>query len=492
MGMVSEPFIPTYVDRRSGSQSVLDLCLSCCALLLRGKVECGPDLGSDHVPIVCTFGLELRKAGGSVPHRWLVNRGDWAGWSCEMESASLPVTYPASVDEINNVLCNLIVEISRKYIPQSSGRQKCKQSTPWWDMLCSKNVALRRKARNALARTPDLSHLIAYKRACAVSRYTIMQKKKSSWHSFVNSLLPDISLQRFWRVIKSMSGQAYSPLVVAVGGPEAPIGLKAEFLAEHFVKSLPHFHSPFHTYVRDRVREFSEIPVVESSYNAPIKLHELETCLSLVKNTSLGIDNVTNLFLKRLPATVINHILYLFNASYVLCNVPNSWKIAIVCPIPKPKKDPLTVHAYRPISLLSCVGKLMERIIKVRLEHFLESEKVFTCFQAGFRRGHSTYDSLALLQQSVAGALSSSSFCLIVYLDLKNAYDGVWHDAVLYKLFMLGCDTRTILWIKSYLQNRCLKVRIGNVCSSCKTLHCGLPQGAVLTAQSLVILCNVI
>ena len=481
VGLVNEPFVPTYVDRRSGSSSVLDLCLACNALLLRGTVESGHDLGSDHIPIVCTFGVELSRSGASVPRRWAPERGDWAGWSLGLEESVVPLVVPSSVEDLNSALCDSLVGVSQDFIPRTSGKRCLKRRTPWWDTHCAKAVAARRRARNSLAKSPTLLNLIAYKRACAVARYTILQKKRASWEAFVGSLSPDTTLRQFWRSVRAIGGQSSAPPVVAVGGPDAPVGLKAEFLAEHFVKTLPCGVGAQPCVVRDSVAGFSAASIVETEYNSPIQLHEWQRCVSSGRHTSPGFDSIINLFLQRLPPNMVCSFLYLFNSSYFLGIVPPAWKLAIVCPIPKPNKDPLTVLAYRPISLLSCVGKLMERIIKSRLDHFLESNHSFSCFQAGFRRGRSTYDSLALIKQAISTALHTSSFCLVVYLDLDSAYDRVWRDAVLYKLSLLGCDMRTLLWLRSYLSGRCLRVRIGSVLSSCKPVLCGLPQGAVLS-----------
>lgn len=178
---------------------MLDLCLSCSALLTGGRVECGPDLGSDHIPIVCTFGLEVCKTGAPSAQRWLHKRANWTGWSHELECSSLPTALPASVDELDDTLCKHVIDTSKQFIPQSSGKPSCRRSTPWWDSECARFVALRRKARNKLARCPSLPNLIAYKRSCAIAKFHILQKKRKSWESFVHSLTPDINLQTFWR-----------------------------------------------------------------------------------------------------------------------------------------------------------------------------------------------------------------------------------------------------------------------------------------------------
>lgn len=155
------------------------------------------------------------------------------------------------------------------------------------------------------------------------------------------------------------------------------------------------------------------------------------------------------------------HVLYVFNLSYLTGIVPDSWKTGIICPIPKPGKDPLSPTGYRPITLLSCVGKLMERLVKCRLEHFLETRQIFSCYQTGFRKGRSTGDALVLIKYFISAALENGLYCLTVYLDLSQAYDCVWQNGLLFKLINIGCDKRTVLWLQSSLQGRSAKVGVG-------------------------------
>ena len=104
------------------------------------------------------------------------------------------------------------------------------------------------------------------------------------------------------------------------------------------------------------------------SYNSILTLDELQYSLGLLKNSSPGNDRVHNLFLKNSPADVKEYMLQLFNLSWRSETVPQNWLQSLIIPICKPDKDPLDIKSYRPISLLSCLSKLMERIVSHRLE----------------------------------------------------------------------------------------------------------------------------
>ena len=480
-GVLNDYYVPTYVDGRTGTTSCLDLCLPSLPLLSRGHLVTGVDIGSDHLPIECTFGLMLQKVGAAGPLRWLVKHGNWSRWHVDLSSSPLGLVVPATAEELNEDICSRLLSVSRQHIPQSSGGTSAHRRTPWWSPECSRAVAKRRRARQKLCKSPTLANLIAYRKFSAMAKHTILKRKRESWRNYVNSLGLDTPAGQVWRTIRSINGVSMARPVLAVGGPEAPLRLKAQLLLEHFVPPSYDFLRFNAAHVFDVVSSLSSHDIVETTYNVPFTIVELRNCIRCLKNSSPGSDTVLNLFLHRLPQYFLSQFLYLFNASYFTGSVPDSWKLGIICPIPKPGKDPLAVTGYRPITLLSCIGKLMERLLKGRLDHYLESQSVFSCFQTGFRKGRSTADALVLIKYYISCALENGLFCLNVYLDLSQAYDCVWHNGLLFKLLQVGCDIRTVLWLKSYLQDRFVKVRVGDRFSESRRLVRGLPQGAVLS-----------
>ena len=129
-------------------------------------------------------------------------------------------------------------------------------------------------------------------------------------------------------------------------------------------------------------------------------------------------------------------------------------------PIHKKGKSKTEATSYRPISLTSCVVKLLERIINARLKWFLESEQLLAPQQAGFREHHCTEDQTTYLAQEIEDGFQQSKQTMAIWIDLQTAFDKVWTDGLLLKLKKCRIGGKMYKWIKSYLHNRRTRVTI--------------------------------
>lgn len=132
-------------------------------------------------------------------------------------------------------------------------------------------------------------------------------------------------------------------------------------------------------------------------YNEPFSSHELEAALSGSKNTAPGPDNVHYELLRHLSLEAKHVLLEIYNKIWTTGIYPDSWRLATVIPLLKGGKLRSDVGGYRPIALTSCMSKVLERMISLRLSWVLETHKLVASFQAGFRRWHSTSDHLVRL-----------------------------------------------------------------------------------------------
>ena len=132
-----------------------------------------------------------------------------------------------------------------------------------------------------------------------------------------------------------------------------------------------------------------------------LTMDELDLAIYKSKsNKAAGPDEIANEMLKNLSDKGKRELLCLLNLSWMKGTCPGKWKIGEIIPMPKPAKDHQLTSSFRPISLLSVIGKLMERIIKSRLEHFLESNDKLDPSQAGFRKTRSTEEQIGRLTQT--------------------------------------------------------------------------------------------
>ena len=160
---------------------------------------------------------------------------------------------------------------------------------------------------------------------------------------------------------------------------------------------------------------------------------------------------------------------------------PDQWREAVVIPFLKPGKPAQEVASYRPISLTSCLCKTMERMVLPRLTLVLEENNFINNFQSGFRRLHSTIDCLVRLESAIQETFRNFEYMIAVFLDIEKAYDMLWKYSISKALEKLKLVGHLPKFIVNFLNNRSIKVRIGDVLSEAFLLENGIPQGSVLS-----------
>ncbi|CAL4129033.1 unnamed protein product, partial [Meganyctiphanes norvegica] len=135
---------------------------------------------------------------------------------------------------------------------------------------------------------------------------------------------------------------------------------KAEILADTLDETLGEDPTQISNEIRATIQE-AKIQQANLEINSRFTLEELkESIKSTESNKAAGEDEIINLFLKNLPDHKLGELLSLINKTWRTSEVPITWKNALIMPIPKPGKDLSDPKSYRPISLLSCVGKTVE------------------------------------------------------------------------------------------------------------------------------------
>jgi hypothetical protein len=200
-----------------------------------------------------------------------------------------------------------------------------------------------------------------------------------------------------------------------------------------------------------------------------------------LRNSSPGPDNVHNRCLKNCTDLLLQFITTLFNAVLDCGHIPDIWKKANIILLLKPKKENHLPSSYRPISLLSCVGKLLERIVKQRLMLELNQRKILPIHQAGFRPRKSSLYNVVRLERYAAEQLQRSRHSAVIFFDIKAAFDSVWHDGLITKLVDLRLSPPIINYAVSFLTSGNALIELDNIVSRPFTLSSGTPQGSPLS-----------
>jgi hypothetical protein len=223
-----------------------------------------------------------------------------------------------------------------------------------------------------------------------------------------------------------------------------------------------------------------EIPPVSSLFLRPTDTHEVASYIRQLKSgSSPGLDGITPDILKTAISSVVEPLTYICNLSIISATFPNILKVASITPIFKTGSRE-EVTNYRPISLLSVIGKIIEKIINSQLLSYLERNNSLSPNQFGFRQKRSTEQAVDLLVDKIVDCIDKGEKCVGIFLDLAKAFDTVSIPILLAKLESLGIRGLALKWFESYLSDRRQCVRVENQSSDLANIDFGVPQGSVL------------
>ena len=249
---------------------------------------------------------------------------------------------------------------------------------------------------------------------------------------------------------------------------------KAKLFAEYFSKN---------SYLDDLGISF---PVFPSRTN--LKLHNISVTPKMVKKviTNLGLSKASGL--DCIPVVVLKNcepelsyiLAELFNKYLKESCFPHCWKVSSVVPVFKNVGERSAAKNYPPVSLLSVVSKVFEKLVNNRIVGHLEKCGLFSDFRYGFRSSRSTAYLHTVVSDRIATAFNRSGATRAVALDISKAFDRVWHARLLYKLRSYGISIQIFGLISSFLSNRRLRVVLDGKSSQEYPVNAGVPQGSIL------------
>ena len=312
--------------------------------------------------------------------------------------------------------------------------------------------------------------------------------------------------KKFWKIIKSVvpSGKQDTKQEILLKNEDGiiPRDKVAHFVNDYFInigKPQNDFvNAPLHTQqaVPDLSTLDGNLDLDDHGSGEPLwefsKVSEQEV-FRVVKqiNTSKssGLDDISSFIVKESFLTLLTQITHMFNLSIYNGKFPDSWKKALVIPIPKTGNLNL-VKNYRPISLLPLPGKILEKLVHSQLSDRLEMEKMLSDNQHGFRKGHSTIHSVAQLINHINTKMDEGLPTVVTYIDFRKAFDCVQHPVLMKKIEALKMHQSVLGWVQSYLSDRQQRVLANDIYSSFQTITQGVPQGSVLGPLFYIIYAN--
>ena len=504
----STPHTHTYTSEAHNSTSTIDHLLAPVHLLPSFSnccvIEDDPLNLSDHSPVCASLKIYLpstpiqARQSGSTKFRpnWskLSESELLQGYTEEVESQlaslSLPslsslVSTPESIDSLLGEVTSILLSAAQKHIPAKRFLPFVKPGwTPELRRYHSKSKRLYKEwVRAGRPRSYLHPKRKQYKEAKAIFRIQLRRYQKDQRDAFFRNLDLDSSDPgRLFRHVRRANGGAAEPTTVLKVGDSNSVGEEIpDAWASYFADlASPRDHDPdFLISIEQQMTSISSLPLGQFQLFSEEEVDEVVKSLKV--NKAAGPDDIDPEHLRFGGWHLVSLLTLLFNAMMLACHIPSVFRQGLVIPIPKGhNKDLSNPSNYRGITILSNMSKLPEKLVIWRISE-LNPSPTLNPLQGGFRSGHSCSHTALILQEAIASARESGSKAFVAFLDVKKAFDTVWHASLLVKLHQKGVTGHLWHVISTWYSSSSSCVLWDGTCSSSFVLNQGVRQGGTLS-----------
>jgi hypothetical protein len=352
----------------------------------------------------------------------------------------------------------------------------------WWcKTTLDPIVEIQNRARQWFILTKSPKSKECYRQWNQHFRETIKTLKRNAWLRFLENSSND-SLWKALTVTKRSTTKSILPLCCPDGTLTSDKPVQAELL----FRGTSCIAAPI---------DLADVPDRPDSRLVcypQVTTEEIADCIEkIAPKKAPGVDGIANELLKISSPSLSPLLVPIFNQSLATSSFPTPWKCAVTAIIPKAGKDDYTdPNSYRPIALLSGLGKIFELMITQRITAWAEKNNILADGHLGGRKGEGTEDALVLLDTWVQKKWQEKKYVSGLFLDVKSAYPSVHPKQLIHYLCSLGCPAYLVVIIESFLENRQTTIRMANYTSDPFDIAIGLPQGSPLSVILYIIYNN--
>lgn len=385
-----------------------------------------------------------------------------------------------SIDECTSILTNVIIRAAdhalgkkKKVIPSKKNKRK------WHCPNVAKMEQELRKLGNILRKNPDDNF---HRSQFNTKKKQYKKEVKTQNSQFRNKLYNRIvscdknNPKEFWRLVNQFKNKKQTQ----------PIDPNIFF--EHFKNlnsetSLTNskFDKIFEKKVLSRLESLKDDNTDVPELDKEITNDEVVKAIKKLPNRkAAGIDGIINEMIKAACDELSSPLTMLFNKILVNGAYPKLWSKGIIVPIHKSgsKADP---NNYRGITISSCMGKLFAKLMASRLTNFLTGNNILSEYQIGFRPSCRTSDHVFVLKSIIDHMKKNRKKVFACFIDFRKAFDSVWRDGLLLKLYKCGLGRKFCRLIGNMLSQTQSCVRIGNKVTEYFNSEVGTRQGCNLS-----------
>ena len=396
-------------------------------------------------------------------------KANWIEFREEIEASLQDAAPPSNIHLANKTITDLILNADKHHIPKG----KIKPNMKLLPEEIRQLIQTRNQARTTDRADPQVAELNRQIDKAIQDHKTALWREHldDSWDHRQNS-------HKLWKTIAGLSNKkpADQPNQSINFNNKTAINSKdkAKNFNSQFINTTKHTTSRRNRKINRAIAKLRGTDFVINT----------EMITSAIKgsknNNSTGPDNINIRHLKNLGPRALEYIKAMFNIAINRNIIPHMWKLAKIIPIPKPGKDPNQGTSYRPISLLSPIAKLLEKILLTEIKHNLPAVH----HQHGFKEKHSTTTALQLIYNHISTGFNKRKppdRTIAVALDMSKAFDTVNLHRLINKIRYQPIQPKITKFIANYLKGRKGFTHYQGRNSKQQIFKTGVPQGGVLS-----------
>lgn len=452
-----------------------------------------PNSISDHRAPFITLPFEYPLSSTYKRTVWLYNKGNYQALQAQIDEYDWNFINDAPINEAPKIFEETFLKIVNECIPSKEVTIRT-DDKPWYDSEIRKTSRQRDRLKKKAIKSKNPAHWQAYKSI----RNKVNNLKKHAKEMFYNNLeytlteTASSNKRDFWKLVRHfVKENKTSDSIPPLSSTDENNQTQIHVTDQEKVECLNNYFTSISTTTNEPPTLPNLMPKTNSKLESIVITEQevIDVLESLNINKASGPDLISNKMLKCVAKSFARPLTALFNRLLRNRKFPEIWKFSHVISLFK-KGEKYLPSNYRPVALLSNLGKAMERIVFKRMYNFLNDNDLLYKYQSGFIPGHSTTFQLIDIYHHICQTFDQNQFSCMVFFDISKAFDRVWHPGLLHKLEQNGISGDLLQWLSDYLTNRTQCVVLNSVTSTKRPTTAGVPQGSVLGPLLFLIYVN--